>query len=86
MIEMRNCKRVTIDFGDAPVDVRFAVKEITNTRLWELRVDNIPVADHIHGYSIYTERLSGEHEIMIVTADTNTTGTFEVSWHSAGEL
>ncbi len=86
MIEMRNCKRITIDFGDAPVDVTFSVKSITNTRLWELRIDNIPLAEHIHGYESYTTRLSGKHEIMIVTANTNTTGVFEVTWDSAGQL
>ncbi len=83
---MRNCKRVTIDFGDAPVDVTFAVKSITNTRLWEVRVDNIPLGQHVSGKDSYTTRLSGKHEIMIVTANPNTTGTFEVKWDNAGRL
>ncbi len=83
LIEMKNCKRVTIDFGDAPVKVTFSVKEITNTRLWELRVDNIPEFT-FHGYEEYSTYLSGTHEIMIATANINTTGVFEVKWDSAG--
>ncbi len=83
LIEMKNCKRVTIDFGDAPVKVTFSVKEITNTRLWELRIDNIPEFT-FHGYENHSTYLSGTHEIMIATANINTIGTFKVTWNSAG--
>lgn len=86
VIEMKNCKRKVIDFGDAPVDVTFSVKSITNTRLWEVRIDNIPLSLHLSGAESHTTRLSGKHEIMIVTANTDTTGTFEVTWDNAGEL
>lgn len=83
LIEMKNCKRVPIDFGDAPVKVTFSVKEITHTRLWELRIDNIPEFT-LHGYETHSTYLSGKHEIMIATANINTTGTFNVTWNSAG--
>ena len=86
IIDMRNCKRVNIDFGDAPVDVTFSVKSITGTRLWEVRVDNIPLGQHISGKESFTARLCDSHEIMIVTANTHTTGVFEVTWDSAGKL
>lgn len=86
LLEMKNCKRKVIDFGKANVDVTFSVKSITNTKLWEVRVDNIPLSGHIHSYEKYTAQLSGKHEIMIVTANTNTTGVFEVMWDSAGQL
>lgn len=83
LLELKNCKRVTIDFGEAPVKVKFSVKEISNTRLWELRVDNIPEFT-LWGHEEYSTYLSGTHEIMIATANTNTTGVFEVTWNNAG--
>lgn len=86
LLTPKYCKRQVIDFGDIPVDVTFSAKEITGTKLWEVRIDNIPLAESIHGYKSYSERLFGVHEIMIVTANQNTTGTFEVKWNGGGVL
>lgn len=83
LLTLRNCKRKTIDFGPAPVDVTVTVKSITGTRLWDLRVDNIPCIA-LGAKTSETMKLFGRHEIMITTANTNTTGIFEVSWCNTG--
>ena len=81
----KNCRRVTIDFGDAPVDVTFTRVRMSRTNLWSLRIDNIPEFS-LHGYKSHTARLCGKHEIMIVTSDANETGEFQVSWDNTGVL
>lgn len=81
---LRNCKRQTIDFGYAPVKVKFTRLETTDhTRLWDLQIDNISQFG-LRGFEEFSVILSGIHEVMISTANTNTTGDFSVSWNSAG--
>ena len=83
LLVLRNCKRKVIDFGTAPVDVTFSMKSINETRLWEMRIDNIT---HISlgANTSKTMKLFGKREIMITTANTATTGVFEVSWCNTG--
>lgn len=81
---LRNCKRQTIDFGSAPAKVKFTRLETTDhTRLWDLRIDNISQFG-LRGFKDFSVILSGVHEVMISTANTNTTGDFSVTWNSAG--
>ncbi len=82
---LRNCKRCVIDFGEAPVKVKFTRLGSDHTRLWDLRIDNISQFG-LHGYSEYSVILSGSHEVMITTANTNTTGEFSVTWDGVGVL
>jgi hypothetical protein len=48
-----------------------------------MRVDNIPCIA-LGAKTSETMKLFGRHEIMITTANTNTTGIFEVSWCNTG--
>lgn len=80
---LRNCKRKTIDFGPAPVKVKFKREGTDHTRLWDLRIDNISQFG-LHGEQEFSAILSGVHEIMITTANTNTTGDFSVTWDDVG--
>lgn len=82
---LRNCKRQVINFGEAPVKVKFSRLGSDHTRLWDLRIDNISQFG-LHGYEDYSTILSGSHEVMITTANTNTTGEFSVVWSGAGAL
>lgn len=84
-LNFRNCRRKIIDFGSSPVNVDFTVISIDRTRLWELRIDNVPQFLFSSRKS-YSMTLSGSHEIMIVTGNAYTTGSFGVSWDNAGTL
>lgn len=82
---LRNCKRQTIDFGSSPTEVHFDVENIDRTRLWDLRIDNISQFD-LGSKKSYSVFLSGIHEVMITTANTNTTGVFNIYWYNAARF
>ena len=80
----RNCRRKIIDFGGSPVKVNFEVESINSSKLWDLKIDNIPqfILTSRKSYSMI---LSGVHEIMI-TVPIYTSGVFKISWDNQGSL
>ncbi len=82
---LRNCKRITMDFGPVATPVKFKRVSSTGTFFWDLSIDNISQFG-LHGEQEFTVNLKGIHEVMISTANTDTTGVFSITWYCAGTL
>ena len=81
---LRNSCSCEIDFGPYPVQVNIRVNEGSDITVWELRVDN--VTRYIGGETSFSLPLSGSHNIMFLTVNTNRTGSFTMEYANTASL
>ena len=80
-LPLRNsCKR-EIDFGPYPTNVEVRKNNGSNITVWELRIDN--VTRYIGGEDSFSLSLSGVREVMILSVNTNRTGSFTLGYFGA---
>ena len=83
-LALRNSRKKRIDFGPYPVQAEISIDSGSDITVWELRVDNI--TRYIGGKRSFSLPLSGVREVMILTVNTDRTGSFTLKYPDAASL